>query len=220
MLWSIGSSILSSSGSLMFFVCLLQQFEANVYEGSTGVVVNLTVDDRDDPDTGAGRAIYSIINGDPTLSFEIQTNPDNNEGMLSVIKVKYCISNCPIHSFDDMITISLHPQWFSPFSLWTMRPKGSTRYSSKWRMRTLWFLMLATAPAPLPLSASQSWTSTRAPYSSPTPWQSTRWKTFLWEASWLHSTPQIQIYYRHRASGKEPWSWVIVRLFKIQKITR
>ncbi|XP_039665457.1 cadherin-13 isoform X4 [Perca fluviatilis] len=61
-------------------------FEASVYEGSTGVVVNLTVDDRDDPDTGAWRAIYSIINGDPTLSFEIQTNPDNNEGMLSVVK--------------------------------------------------------------------------------------------------------------------------------------
>ncbi|XP_029290376.1 cadherin-13 [Cottoperca gobio] len=61
-------------------------FEAYVYEGSTGVVVNLTVDDRDDPDTGAGRAIYSIINGDPTLSFEIKTNPDNNEGMLSVVK--------------------------------------------------------------------------------------------------------------------------------------
>ncbi|XP_070687038.1 cadherin-13 [Pempheris klunzingeri] len=61
-------------------------FEANVHEGSTGVVVNLTVDDRDDPDTGAWRATYSIINGDPTQSFEIQTNPDNNEGMLSVVK--------------------------------------------------------------------------------------------------------------------------------------
>lgn len=60
-----------------------------MYEGSTGVVVNLTVDDRDDPDTGAWRATYSIINGDPTQSFEIQTNPDNNEGMLSVVKVKY-----------------------------------------------------------------------------------------------------------------------------------
>lgn len=57
-------------------------------EGSTGVVVNLTVDDRDDPATGAGRAIYSIINGDPAQSFEIHTNPDNNEGMLSVVKVK------------------------------------------------------------------------------------------------------------------------------------
>nr|XP_046250765.1 cadherin-13 [Scatophagus argus] len=61
-------------------------FEAYVNEGSTGVVVNLTVDDRDDPATGAGRAIYSIINGDPTQSFEIHTNPDNNEGMLSVVK--------------------------------------------------------------------------------------------------------------------------------------
>nr|XP_019935026.1 PREDICTED: cadherin-13 isoform X1 [Paralichthys olivaceus] len=61
-------------------------FEASVYEGSTGVVVNLTVDDRDDPATEAWRAIYSIINGDPTHSFEIQTNPDNNEGMLSVVK--------------------------------------------------------------------------------------------------------------------------------------
>ncbi|XP_060932457.1 cadherin-13 [Limanda limanda] len=61
-------------------------FEASVYEGSTGVVVNLTVDDRDDPATEAWRAIYSIINGDPTQSFEIHTNPDNNEGMLSVVK--------------------------------------------------------------------------------------------------------------------------------------
>lgn len=61
-------------------------FEAYVNEGSTGVVVNLTVDDRDDPATGAWRAVYSIINGDPTRSFQIQTNPDNNEGMLSVIK--------------------------------------------------------------------------------------------------------------------------------------
>lgn len=61
-------------------------FEAYVYEGATGVVVNLTVDDRDDPATGAWRAIFSIINGDPTKNFEILTNPDDNEGMLSVVK--------------------------------------------------------------------------------------------------------------------------------------
>uniref|UniRef100_A0AAQ5XPQ8 Cadherin-13 n=2 Tax=Amphiprion ocellaris TaxID=80972 RepID=A0AAQ5XPQ8_AMPOC len=61
-------------------------FEAHVSEGSTGVVVNLTVDDRDDPATGAWRAMYSIISGDPAQRFEIQTNPDNNEGMLSVVK--------------------------------------------------------------------------------------------------------------------------------------
>ncbi|XP_076841545.1 cadherin-13 [Brachyhypopomus gauderio] len=61
-------------------------FQASVDEGSTGVVVNLTVDDRDDPATGSWRVIYSIINGDPNQSFEIHTNPDNNEGMLSVVK--------------------------------------------------------------------------------------------------------------------------------------
>lgn len=57
-------------------------------EGSKGIVVNLTVDDRDDPATGAWRAIYSIINGDPNHNFAIHTNPDNNEGMLSVVKVQ------------------------------------------------------------------------------------------------------------------------------------
>lgn len=60
-----------------------------MYEGATGVVVNLTVDDRDDPATGAWRAIFSIINGDPTKNFEILTNPDDNEGMLSVVKVQF-----------------------------------------------------------------------------------------------------------------------------------
>lgn len=58
-------------------------------EGSKGIVLNLTVDDRDDPATGAWRAIYSIINGDPNHNFAIHTNPDNNEGMLSVVKVHY-----------------------------------------------------------------------------------------------------------------------------------
>lgn len=86
---------------LICFYCLLlffpQQFEAHVHEGSTGVVVNLTVDDRDDPATGAWRAIYSIISGDPKQSFEIQTNPDNNEGMLSVVKVKYSVSYAIVH---------------------------------------------------------------------------------------------------------------------------
>lgn len=73
---------------IVFFV--LYQFEAHVHEGSRGVIVNLTVDDRDDPATGAWRAMYSIISGDPKQSFEIQTNPDNNEGMLSVVKVRSC----------------------------------------------------------------------------------------------------------------------------------
>ncbi|XP_042294224.1 cadherin-13 [Sceloporus undulatus] len=63
-----------------------KEFQATVKEGSTGVIVNLTVEDRDDPATGAWRAVYTIINGNPGQSFEIHTNPKNNEGMLSVVK--------------------------------------------------------------------------------------------------------------------------------------
>uniref|UniRef100_A0A8D0BJ57 Cadherin-13 n=1 Tax=Salvator merianae TaxID=96440 RepID=A0A8D0BJ57_SALMN len=63
-----------------------KEFQATVKEGSTGVIVNLTVEDRDDPSTGAWRAVYTIINGNQGHSFEIRTNPQNNEGMLSVVK--------------------------------------------------------------------------------------------------------------------------------------
>ncbi|KAM9182834.1 cadherin-13 isoform 3-T3 [Mergus octosetaceus] len=63
-----------------------KEFQATVKEGVTGVIVNLTVGDRDDPATGAWRAVYTIINGNPGQSFEIHTNPETNEGMLSVVK--------------------------------------------------------------------------------------------------------------------------------------
>ncbi|XP_027502530.1 cadherin-13 isoform X2 [Corapipo altera] len=63
-----------------------KEFQATVKEGVTGVIVNLTVGDRDDPVTGAWRAVYTIINGNPGQSFEIHTNPQTNEGMLSVVK--------------------------------------------------------------------------------------------------------------------------------------
>ncbi|KAM8945976.1 cadherin-13 [Pelodytes ibericus] len=63
-----------------------KEFQATVKEGVTGVMINLTVDDQDDPTTGAWRAVYTIINGNPGQSFEIHTNPQTNEGMLSVVK--------------------------------------------------------------------------------------------------------------------------------------
>ncbi|KAJ1072554.1 hypothetical protein K5549_011780 [Capra hircus] len=62
------------------------KFQATVEEGAVGVIVNLTVEDKDDPTTGAWRAAYTIINGNPGQSFEIHTNPQTNEGMLSVVK--------------------------------------------------------------------------------------------------------------------------------------
>ncbi|XP_041124127.1 cadherin-13-like [Polyodon spathula] len=61
-------------------------FQATVNEGATGVIVNLTVEDKDDPMTGGWRAVYSIINGNPGQSFEMNTNAKNNEGMLTVVK--------------------------------------------------------------------------------------------------------------------------------------
>lgn len=178
-----------------------RQFEARVHEGSRGVVVNLTVDDRDDPATGAWRAMYSIISGDPKQSFEVQTNPDNNEGMLSVVKVRLLQHEL----MDNNQTSSFKPRRSSSFllfSLWTTRPRRSTHSSSEWRTRILWFPTSATVPAPRQPSTSQWRTSTRDPSSSRTPWLSPGWRTSQWAASWRHSTPQTWTYWRHRASGK------------------
>ncbi|XP_007887452.2 cadherin-13 [Callorhinchus milii] len=61
-------------------------FQATVKEGFTGTIVNLTVEDKDDPATGAWRAVYYIINGNPDNNFKVQTNPKTNEGMLLVDK--------------------------------------------------------------------------------------------------------------------------------------
>ncbi|XP_043944557.1 cadherin-13 [Protopterus annectens] len=63
-----------------------EEFQASVTEGVTGVIVNLTVEDKDDTTTGAWRTVYTIINGNVRQSFEIHTNPDSNEGMLTVVK--------------------------------------------------------------------------------------------------------------------------------------
>ncbi|KAM4614386.1 cadherin-13 [Discoglossus pictus] len=63
-----------------------KEFQAIVKEGMTGVIVNLSVDDQDDPATGAWKTVYTIINGNPGQSFEIDTNQETNEGMLSVVK--------------------------------------------------------------------------------------------------------------------------------------
>ncbi|XP_059507731.1 cadherin-13 [Stegostoma tigrinum] len=61
-------------------------FQATVNEGFTGIIVNLTVEDNDDPATGAWRAVYTIINGNPDMNFKIETNLKNNDGMLFVDK--------------------------------------------------------------------------------------------------------------------------------------
>lgn len=81
-------SLIENSNNFLYVCFPFFQFLATVKEGITGVIVNLTIRDQDDPATGAWRAVYTIINGNAGQSFEIHTNPQNNEGMLSVVKVR------------------------------------------------------------------------------------------------------------------------------------
>lgn len=51
------------------------------------VVANLTVTDKDQPHTPAWNAVYRISGGDPTGRFAIQTDPNSNDGLVTVVKV-------------------------------------------------------------------------------------------------------------------------------------
>lgn len=53
------------------------------------VVANLTVIDADQPHSPNWNAIYRIISGDPTGHFTIRTDPVTNDGMVTVVKVRY-----------------------------------------------------------------------------------------------------------------------------------
>lgn len=68
------------------FVCL--QFQATVEEGAVGVIVNLTVEDKDDPTTGAWRAAYTIIQREPGAEPRSTPTRRPTRGMLSVVKVE------------------------------------------------------------------------------------------------------------------------------------
>ncbi|XP_041946291.1 cadherin-4 [Alosa sapidissima] len=62
-------------------------FSGEVQENSVNVVVaNITVTDRDQPDTPNWRAVYKIVHGDPQGHFAINTNHVTNDGMVTVVK--------------------------------------------------------------------------------------------------------------------------------------
>lgn len=50
-------------------------------------MANLTVTDKDQPHTPAWNAVYRISGGDPTGRFAIQTDPNSNDGLVTVVKV-------------------------------------------------------------------------------------------------------------------------------------
>lgn len=64
------------------------QFFGEVHENRVNVIVaNLTVTDKDQPNTPAWNAVYKITGGDPTGRFSVPTDPTTNEGLVTVVKV-------------------------------------------------------------------------------------------------------------------------------------
>lgn len=52
------------------------------------IVANLTVTDKDQPNTPAWNAVYKITGGDSTGRFSVPTDPTTNEGLVTVVKVE------------------------------------------------------------------------------------------------------------------------------------
>ncbi|CAB1317425.1 unnamed protein product [Coregonus sp. 'balchen'] len=71
-----------------------EMFFGEVPENRVNVIVaNLTVTDKDQPNTPAWNAVYKITGGDPTGRFSVPTDPTTNEGLVTVVKpIDYEIS--------------------------------------------------------------------------------------------------------------------------------
>ncbi|NP_001292329.1 cadherin-2 precursor [Oryzias latipes] len=64
-----------------------EAFFGRVHENQVNVIVaNLSVTDKDQPNTPAWNAVYKIISGDPFGKFSVPTDPTTNEGLVTVVK--------------------------------------------------------------------------------------------------------------------------------------
>ncbi|KAG7265307.1 hypothetical protein CRUP_016939, partial [Coryphaenoides rupestris] len=64
-----------------------ETFTGEVPENRVNVIVaNLTVTDKDQPNTAAWNAVYKITGGDSTGRFSVPTDPTTNEGLVTVVK--------------------------------------------------------------------------------------------------------------------------------------
>ncbi|XP_066537158.1 cadherin-2-like [Hoplias malabaricus] len=62
-------------------------FFGEVPENRVNVIVaNLTVTDKDQPNSPSWNAVYKITGGDPTGRFSVPTDPTTNEGLVTVVK--------------------------------------------------------------------------------------------------------------------------------------
>ncbi|KAH0619216.1 hypothetical protein JD844_019021 [Phrynosoma platyrhinos] len=64
-----------------------EKYQLDFPEGKTEHdILRLSVEDKDDPSTPAGRAKYKIVSGNERGNFIIETDPKSNEGVLSIVK--------------------------------------------------------------------------------------------------------------------------------------
>lgn len=76
---------------------LFTQFFGEVPENRVNVIVaNLTVTDKDQPNTPAWNAVYKITGGDPTGRFSVPTDPTTNEGLVTAVKVRHPLQTPPM----------------------------------------------------------------------------------------------------------------------------